>query len=67
MQTDPTARHSPIGLFQRVWYLVHLARVGWMSASCGRDHQHSTLIGVVLDGEAPEVARPVRSRVLPKA
>jgi hypothetical protein len=28
MQTDPSARHSPIGLFQRVWYLVHLARDG---------------------------------------
>jgi hypothetical protein len=26
MQTDPTARHSPIGSFQRVDYLVHLAR-----------------------------------------
>ena len=23
MQTDPTARHSPIGLFQRVCYVVH--------------------------------------------
>jgi hypothetical protein len=26
MQTDPTARHSPIGSFQRADYLVHLAR-----------------------------------------
>jgi hypothetical protein len=26
MQTDPTARHSPIGSFQRIDYLVHLAR-----------------------------------------
>jgi hypothetical protein len=25
MQTDPTARHSPLGLFQRVCYLVHAA------------------------------------------
>jgi hypothetical protein len=31
MQTSPSARHSPIGLFQRVWYLVHLARDGWIS------------------------------------
>jgi hypothetical protein len=28
MQTDLTARHSPIGLFQRVSYLVHLASDG---------------------------------------
>ena len=30
MQTDPTARHSPIGSLQRVCYLVHLVRdAGW--------------------------------------
>jgi hypothetical protein len=33
MQTDPTARHSPIGSFQRVCYLVHLARDGRMAAA----------------------------------
>jgi hypothetical protein len=35
MQTDPTARHSPIGSFQRVCYLVHLARDGRMAAAPG--------------------------------
>jgi hypothetical protein len=35
MQTDPTAPHSPIGLFQRVCYLVHLARDGRVAATHG--------------------------------
>jgi hypothetical protein len=35
MQTEPTARHSPIGSFQRVCYLVHLARDGRMAAAPG--------------------------------
>jgi hypothetical protein len=51
MQTDPTARHSPIGSFQRVCYLVHLARTAGWQQPLGRDHQHSTLIVVMLDGE----------------
>jgi hypothetical protein len=55
MQTDPTARHSPVGSFQRVCNLVL-----WLATAGGRqpverDHQPSTLIGVVFDGEQTEV------------
>jgi hypothetical protein len=57
MQTDPTARHSPIGSFQRVCCLVHLARDGRMAAALGRDHQLSTLIVVVLDGKGKQRSR----------
>jgi hypothetical protein len=35
MQTNPTARHSPIGLSQRVCYLVHLVRDGRVAAARG--------------------------------
>jgi hypothetical protein len=33
MQTDPTARHSPMGLFQRISYLAHLVRDGRAAAA----------------------------------
>jgi hypothetical protein len=67
MQIGTTARHSPIGLFRCVSYLVHLVRdTGWRRP-VGRDHQHSTLVVVVLDGEATRGdSRPVRVGLLPK-
>jgi hypothetical protein len=41
--------HSPIGLFQRVCYLVRtVGTAGWRQA-VGRNHQHPVLLGVVLD------------------
>ena len=56
MQTDPTARHSPTGLFQRVCYLVRLARDGRVAAARGTRPPAPTLIGVVLDRPGqPEV------------
>jgi hypothetical protein len=33
MQIGPTARHSPIGLFQRVCYLVHVVGDSWVAAA----------------------------------
>jgi hypothetical protein len=55
MQIGPTARHSPIGLFQRVCYLVHVVGDSWVAAARRRNHQHPVLLGVALDREATEV------------
>jgi hypothetical protein len=49
MQTEPTAHHSPIGLFQRVCYLVRLASDARVPAARGTRPPAPTLIGVVLD------------------
>ena len=49
MQTEPTAHHSPIGLFQRVCYLVRLASDARVPAARGTRPPAPTLIGVVLN------------------
>ena len=43
MQADPTVRHSPLGLFQRVYYLVHLAGDTRMAAAHGMRATSTTL------------------------
>jgi len=46
MQTDPTARHSPIGSFQRYCYVVHAfnthrANLGNLPGLHGHDSGHA--------------------------
>jgi hypothetical protein len=68
MQTDPTARHSPIGSFQRVCYLVHLARDGRMAAASGTRPPalHPDRRRARWEGANRGRGRPVRCRTIPE-
>jgi hypothetical protein len=68
MQTDPTARHSPIGPFQRVCYLVHLARDGRMAAAPGTPPPalHPDRRRARWEGPNRGRGRPVRGRTIPE-
>ena len=68
MQTDPTARHGPIGSFQRVCYLVHLARDGRMAAAPGTRPPalHPDRRRARWEGPNRGRGRPVRCRTIPE-